>query len=434
MRRRRIVLGLAAVAALALAVVFVARDTRPAAAHEADGAAVPTTAIERGTLELTVHMKGSVRASRQQAIMAPTVGGALRILSLVESGTAVEAGDVILEFDPADQRYALEQAQSEVLEAEQEIRKRRADVDAQAAQDKVALLTAQFNVRRAELDAAVDQDLIPANEHKIRQVSLEEARRTLVQTEQDVQARRTTGQAGLAVLQEKRAKATAAADRARQNIESLSVKAPMNGVLSVRENVDASGGVLFSGMTLPAYRVGDTVNPGRPVVDLVDVSGLEIRAAVNEQDRVNLSTGQAVRVESALLARPLGARVTAISGQSRSRSGPLREFEVTLVLDAPDDRLRPGTTVDLIAPGERVDNVLLLPRQAVFELEGKPVVYVRTAGGFEPRPIAIRHRTESRVAFDGLEPSLAVALVDPTTLSTGRGRVNATGPVPGATR
>ena len=63
--------------------------------------------------------------------------------------------DVVMEFDPADQQYALEQAESELLEAEQEIIKRRAETQAQEAQDKVTLLTAQFDVRRAALDAAV---------------------------------------------------------------------------------------------------------------------------------------------------------------------------------------------------------------------------------------------------------------------------------------
>src|SRR5690606_19656009 len=150
---------------------------------------------------------------------------------------------------------------------------------------KVALLTAEFNVRRAELDAAVDEDLIPANEHKIRQVSLAEAKRTLEQTKQDVASRATTSTAGLAVLEERRVKAQLAADRARQNIESLEVKAPIDGVISVRENMDASGGVIFSGMTLPTYRVGDTANPGRPVMDLFDISRMEIRATVNEQER-----------------------------------------------------------------------------------------------------------------------------------------------------
>jgi hypothetical protein len=361
-------------------------------------------------------MIGDLRASQQQAISAPPVGAAVRILSMLETGAVVKAGDPIVEFDPADQLYALEQAESELREAEQEIIKRRADNAAQAAQDKVALLTAEFNVRRAELDAAVDEDLIPANEHKIRQVSLAEAKRTLEQTKQDVASRATTSTAGLAVLEERRVKAQLAADRARQNIESLEVKAPIDGVISVRENMDASGGVIFSGMTLPTYRVGDTANPGRPVMDLFDISRMEIRATVNEQERANVAAGQAVTVESDVVPNSsLTARITAVSGLGRAvrQAGPLRLFDVTLVLDHADPRLRPGTSVRVVVQGEQVEGVLLAPRQAVFEQDGKPIVYARTAGGFEAKEVKVVHRTESRVAIEGVEEGTEVALISP---------------------
>jgi hypothetical protein len=380
------------------------------------GPIVPTHRVERGSLQLTVHMKGDLRASQQQAISAPPVGAAVRILSMLETGAVVKAGDPIVEFDPADQLYALEQAESELREAEQEIIKRRADNAAQAAQDKVALLTAEFNVRRAELDAAVDEDLIPANEHKIRQVSLAEAKRTLEQTKQDVASRATTSTAGLAVLEERRVKAQLAADRARQNIESLEVKAPIDGVISVRENMDASGGVIFSGMTLPTYRVGDTANPGRPVMDLFDISRMEIRATVNEQERANVAAGQAVTVESDVVPNSsLTARITAVSGLGRAvrQAGPLRLFDVTLVLDHADPRLRPGTSVRVVVQGEQVEGVLLAPRQAVFEQDGKPIVYARTAGGFEAKEVKVVHRTESRVAIEGVEEGTEVALISP---------------------
>ena len=417
MTRRRMFL-LAGLVVVVLVGVFAFRTTQSTVAGMAEaGLAVPTARLERGDLYLTVHMTGELRAARQQAIMAPAVGGALRILTLLETGTAAKTGEVIMSFDPADQLYALEQAESELLEAEQEIIKRQADAGAQEAQDKVALLTVDFNVRRAELDAAVDEDLIPANEYKIRQVSLQEARRTRVQTEQDVRSRATMSRAGGAVLEEKRAKAQVAADRARQAIDSLVIKAPIDGVVSVRENVDAAGGVFFSGMTLPAYRVGDTVNPGRPVIDMFDVSGMEIRAGVNEQERANIVDGQQVRVTSDVVPGvTLMAKVMAVSGLGRQvrTAGPLRVFDVTLQLERADARLRPGTSVQVIAEGKRVENVLQLPRQAVFEVEGKSVVYERGGSGFEARTVKVLHRTESRVAIEGLAEGVEIALVDPT--------------------
>ena len=139
-----------------------------------------------------------------------------------------------------------------------------------AAQDQVTLLTAKFDVRRAELDAVIDQDLIGANAYRIRQVSLEEARRRLVQVTEDARSRSETNTAALAVLEEKRTKAQLSADRARQNMESLRIVASMDGIVSVRPNNDM-GEMIIIGGEAPPYRVGDSVFSGRPVVDVLDV-------------------------------------------------------------------------------------------------------------------------------------------------------------------
>lgn len=429
-----------AIAVFGVLAVWATRSTVSAVAET--GPIVPTARVERGALDIAVHMTGELRASNQQTIIVPPVGTPLRILTMVDAGMEVKAGDLVVSFDPAEQRYALEQAQSELLEAEQNILKRRADIGAQEAQDQVTLLTARFNVRRAELDARVDRDLIPGNEYQIRQVSLEEARRALERTEQDVQARTAVNKAGLSVLQEARMKAQMAADRARQNMDMLEMRAPIDGAISVRENADSTT-VFFTGMTLPNYRVGDTANPGRPIIDVFDVERMEIRGTVNEQDRVNLAVGQTVTVESrSAPGTPLAARVQGISGLGRAviREGPLRRFDVTLDLTTPGVRLQPGTSVNLVAQGTRVEDALLLPRQAVFDEDGKQVVYVRTGATFEPREIKVLNRSESRVAVDGIDVGTEVALIRPpgsagassTPATSGAGRGSpapAAGPV-----
>jgi multidrug efflux pump subunit AcrA (membrane-fusion protein) len=402
------------------------------------GPVVPTTRIARGAIALKVHMSGELRPSRQVALTAPSVGGTLRVLKVLETGAAVTKDAVIMEFDPADQQYALEQAESELLEAEQEILKRRADVAAQQAADKVAMLTAQFDVRRAELDAAVDADLLAANDYKIRQAELQEAKHRLTKVEADVAHRGATSKAGLAVLEERRTKARLSAERARQNMDNLVVRAPMDGFISIRENMDASGGIIFGGMSLPPYRVGDNVYSGRPVADVFDIKTMEIRARVNEQERANVSPGQSAQVEcDALPGVVLEGKVVSVAGLGRPnmRAGPLRQFEVTFELPNPDPRMRPGTSVRVIAEGQTLDNVLLLPRQALFEREGKPIVYVRGAGtGFEAREVKVLHRTESQVVLDGLAEGTEVALIQPDALKRTTSPTAAAPPTPGAGR
>jgi hypothetical protein len=395
------------------------------------GSAVPTTTVSRGTLNLDVHLEGELRAVRQMSLTAPSVGGALRVLTITETGTAVREGEALVAFDPAEQQYAMEQALSEVHEAEQEIIKRRADAEVAAAQDDVSLLTARFDVRRAELDAVIGADLLGANEYQIRQLSLEEARRRLDQVLEDAESRKVTNEAALTVLEEKRTKAQLTADRARQNMESLIVAAPMDGLVSVRPNMDASGGIMIMGVEQPPYRIGDNVNSGRPVIDVLDMSGMEIRARVNEQERSNVSVGQAALVEfDGVAGLTLPARVTIVSSLGRPDriAGPLRMFDVTLRLDEIDPRLRPGTTVRVTVKGQQVEAVLLVPRQAVFDKDGKTIVYAGASGSLEAREVTVLHRTESLVAIEGVDEGTVVALVDPVAAArTGSSTASAPG-------
>ena len=178
----------------------------------------------------------------------------------------------------------------------------KADAAVQGAQDEVALLTARFDVRRAELDAS-GNEFIGAIDAQKNVLSLEEAQRRLAQLEEDVKSRAATNNASLAVVQEKRTKAQLGMQRAQQVIDSLVLRAPLDGVVSLKENRDAPGGMMFCGMILPEYRAGDQVWPGRPVADVIEAGRMEVRAKVDESDRGNLIAGQPATVADRRAAR-----------------------------------------------------------------------------------------------------------------------------------
>jgi HlyD family secretion protein len=401
------------------------------------GTSVPTAKLVKGPLQLTVHAMGELRAGRTMTLVAPPVGGMLRVVKLVQTGLPVKSGDVVVEFDPADQQFALDQAKSEVAEAEQEIAKMKADASAQSAQDEVGLLTARFAVRRAELDASANE-LIAAIEAQKNILTLDEAKRALQQLEQDVKSRAETNTASMAVVLEKRNKATLAMQRAQQVIESLVLKAPLDGVVAVKDNRDASGGMMFYGMTLPEYREGDAVSPGRPVADVIEAGRMEMRAKVDENDRANLNEGQVASVEvDAIAGAKFPAKVGALAGLVNRdfwESGATRQFDVTFQFVKPDERMKAGASATVTIEGKEMRDALTVPRQAVFQKNGKTHVFVRTGDRFEPREIKIVQRTESRAAIEGLSEGTEVALVDPTIKRTNGPSGTSPLPAAGATK
>ena len=152
--------GIAIVLAAVIAIMASGHSTQAA-----DGD-LPIAEVRRGNLELNVTTDGELHATNSMVLTAPPVaGGALQLNMLLHTGSAVKKGDVVFEFDPAEQRYKLEQSRSELQQADQEIAKANADAAVQSAQDRVALLKARFAVRRAELDVQ-KSELVSAIEGK----------------------------------------------------------------------------------------------------------------------------------------------------------------------------------------------------------------------------------------------------------------------------
>jgi hypothetical protein len=64
--------------------------------------------------------------------------------------------------------------------------------------------------------------------------------------------------------------------------------------------------------------------------------------------------------------------------------------------------------------------VLYIPRTAVFDVGGRPTVYIHSGGGFEAHEVRVRAWTDSVAVVENIEASAEVALVDPNTPSGAR--------------
>jgi len=379
---------------------------------------IPVSEVKRGDLDLKVVTTGELRATHSITLTAPPVGGgALQITRLAHTGAAVKKGDIVIEFDPSEQRYKLDQNRSELLQADQEIAKAKADAAVLAAQDKVALLKDRFDVRRAELEVQKNE-LVSVIDGKKNQLALEQAKRVLAELEQDIQSHTASGQATIYLAQEKRNKAKLAMEQAQQNIDKMQVSATMDGLVSIEKNREASGGFYFGGMSLPDYREGDQVEPGSGIAEIIDSRELEIVSKINEHDRSNVRAGQSTEFEfDALPGHVFHGTVKTVGGMSMRQfweESVGGKFDVSIQLLNADARLRPGLTAQVVILGDEKKNVLYVPRQALFLKDGKRVVYVKKGNGFEQHEVKIQNENESRAAIEGLNAGTEVALVDPT--------------------
>jgi HlyD family secretion protein len=407
-------------AALAVVVVLVMAAAIVRGIASAPPKIVPTAHVQQGRVQVTVYTAGDLRASRAVQLAAPPMGGQLQIVQLANTGDVVKAGDVVIEFDAAEQEFNLEQARFDLQLAEQEIVKADAQAAVQAADDAVALLHARYDVRRAELDIQ-SSELVSAIKAQQNVLALDEAKQRLAQLEADVKTHGETGAASAAGLREKRNKAQLSVQVAQRNIDSLHVRAPFDGVVSVRTNFQAFGGIYFGG-AMPDYRIGDAAFAGQPIAEVVDSSRIEVTAKLPEQDRANVVPGQTVEVAvDALPDARLSGKVRSVSGVA-SRGlfdSGTRQFDIAFDING-HPSVRPGVSAAIAISGQAFDNVLYVPRTAVFEVSGRPTVYIRTGGGFDAHEVRVRAWTDSVAVVENIDKSAEVALVNPNAPSGAR--------------
>lgn len=379
---------------------------------------IPTARVHRGDVDLKVYTVGDLRPVRATMLSAPQVQGSLQIVSLVSSGEKVKTGQTVVAFDPSEQEYKLEQSRFDLNAADQNLAKSTADAAVQASQDKLALLKAKFDVRKAELDVSKNELLSSIDAQK-NNLALEEARRKLAQLEQDIHSHEAANQAAITVLKEKRAKSQLEVDQAKAAITSLNVAAPFDGSVAVQDNRDATGGFFTTGMIIPEYRAGDQARSGRDIAQVLEGT-MELQVRLEESARANINPGQTVQiaVDGIPGAAFEGKVKTIASLASRGGGGmfgmdPTRRFDASFQIDSNDSRLRPGETARVTIIGNHLQNVLLLPRQAVFDRDGKPIVYLKNGGAFVPRDVKVMNRTEGQVIIEGLSEGAEVALANP---------------------
>ena len=131
----------------------------------------------------------------------------------------------------------------------------------------------------------------------------------------------------------------------------------------------------------------------------------------------DIEAAAAVQID-ALPGRTFTAKVGALSGgASRGNffeTSAVRQFDIGLELAELDPQMRAGSSLRVVIDGQELASALHVPRQAVFEKNGKNHVFIKVGERFEPREVTIVHKTESRIAVEGLEEGAEVALVDPT--------------------
>lgn len=295
---------------------------------------VPTAKVLRGDVVIRAYTRGEIRAVRSVTLTAPNLFGTVQVTRIAPLGAMAHEKDLIVEFDDSERRASLEETQLEVDQIDEQIKKAQADLAISDNQDQVSLLQARYGVRRAELEVQRNE-LLAAIDAKKNLLNLEEAKRRLEQLRSDVKSRHEQAVAQIAVLREQRNKSVIDVDREKMRIAQTKLLSPMTGLVAIRQN--RAQGFFFPGMQIPDIREGDTLQPGMPVADVLDLSEFEVVARVGELDRANLHEGQDVSIGlDAVPDKHFHGKIKSLSGSASANifSGdPGKKFDVVFSID-----------------------------------------------------------------------------------------------------
>jgi len=371
---------------------------------------MPSTKVKKGRVIITVSARGELQGGNSEMLTAPmTGGGDMAITLLREPGEVVEQGDVVVQFDTTQQEYNLREAEADLAEAEQQVIQAQANADAIAEESAYQVLSTDSDVRLAELELRKNS-LLPAIQARQNELVLQAAKNRQRQALQDFNNKKTTSAAGVAIQKAAQNKAKVMAETAQRTIDSMTLKAKTSGYVNVQQNSNQN--MMYWGMSLPPFQLGDTARAGMAVAQIPDLKSWEVSANVGELDRGHLSMGQKVNVGVVALAgKSFPGHIKSIGGTS----GPPwdRKFECRIALDQAGPDLRPGMTSNMIITLETLDDVLWVPSQALFESDGRTFVYQQGANGFMPHDVSLVRRSESQAVITGVKEGDLVAMSNP---------------------
>ena len=146
---------------------------------------------------------------------------------------------------------------------------------------------------------------------------------------------------------------------AKAQIAKTRITAPFDGVISHQD-----------------VKVGEIAQSGVPIITLISRDAFKIEAYVSEIDVKNLKVGYSAQIT--LDDNPgqvYNAKITAVD-PAENPADNVSSYKVTLNFSDPVSNLRSGVGANAAVAIQEKSDVLVIPRNAVFESGGKKFVYV----------------------------------------------------------
>ena len=277
-RLRRIGIGLAIVAAMAVSMMLISGWVQPSLRR----GNLRIATVTRGPLDMTIEANGIVVPAFERSVSTPVDARVLRLIR--HTGDRVRIGDPLVELDLSESRLALERLEQQLVQQQSNVEKS----NLQAAHD-IAVLQRQLEQKRLDVEMSryrAEQNrklrlegLVSEDTAREAQIALRKGEIEIGQLEASISEERATGSAQqrgdlsqLHLLVQER-------DQAKRQLELGTARSDRDGIV-----------------TWITPEEGATVHRGEAIARIADLSSFRVEGSVSDMHAQVLHAGQAVRV------------------------------------------------------------------------------------------------------------------------------------------
>lgn len=315
-------------------------ETTAARAEPVPATAKPATAGPYREVRAT----GRTRAVKEFVVLVPQIAGQsgrLTLTELVPTGSKVQQGDVLAEFDRIQQLDNARDVKARYDDFGHQVNQKKAENRTnfekrgeEMQQAKAAMAKADIGIRKSEV--------LPEIEKQKNLVLMADAKARVASLGKSHKFRDDADESALRILELKRDRQKVMLERTQRNLEKLIVKAPLAGMVAI-ENT-------WRNNSMGPPQEGDPMYSGQPLLRIFDPSQMDVVVLMDEPDGAALTPGVLATVR--LDAYPelvFGARLESASPVAAAAVGsPIKRFNARFRVLSNDPRLLPDMAAAVI--------------------------------------------------------------------------------------
>ncbi len=330
--------------------------------------ALVTTRVTVGTLGAWSTYEGVIQARNTKTIMSHFKGSAM-VIEVAPEGAHVNKGDVLVRFDSSQLERDIFKLESELAIAKSEIQSLEnatLPLEIMDIEGEYIEVNTIYDVEKQYLYDTIDlqkEDLVSESEVSKQKLKVQQLKKQLesINLKLDL-TKQYIHPSALEHAKSELVSAKQALDVARQQMLNSTITSPSDDIVVYQP--------IHIATEYRTIRVGDTIYQNQPFMVIPDMSSLVIHCYVPEAELSAVKKGrEAIIIPVAYDDIKLHGYVETVASMAQSvswRPNWQKYFHVVIAINDTDTRLRPGMSAHTHILCFNKQNVLLVPRTAVF--------------------------------------------------------------------